>query len=1158
MLQQIPGAPLTARSHASRWRGERSLGSLGVMPSGRRKSRERYTAAATTGPASGPLPASSMPIAGYAMGQVYHGGCTAGKIPYNECDMSRLFTHLHVHSHYSLLDGLPRIDQLLDRVQELGMDSVALTDHGNMYGAVEFYKKAIKRGIKPILGCEVYVAKERMQLKRPGIDDKSYHLVLLAKNRTGYQNLTTLLTKAHLEGFYYKPRIDEELLARHAEGLICTSACLAGNLAKLAVAGSMQEAEALARRYRDMFGEGNYFLEVQHHPNIPEQKTANEGIFEIARQTGIPVIATADAHYLRPEDSEAQDILMLINTGSDPNDPERLTLQHDDFSIKSPAEMAEIFQEAPEVLDTTRQIADACSLKLALGEIRLPIFPIPEGRSADGYLRELCVRGLEEKPELQNREDVMERLDYELSVIKTTGYASYFLIVQDFVNWAKRKHIVVGPGRGSGGGSLVAYLLKITNIDPLKYELIFERFLNPDRVEMPDFDIDFADHRRDEVLGYVAERYGRDRVAQIITFGTMAARAVIRDVGRALGYEYAYCDRAAKLIPFGHSLQDALDKTEEFRAFYEQDPRARRLVDLAQKLEGVARHASTHACGVVIAAEPLHTLVPLQHPSQADQDVVTQYEMHSIVDLGLLKMDFLGLKNLSIIEDTLKRIYAIHGRNVDIERIPHDDPKVFELLRKGDTTGVFQLESGGMRRYLQELKPTEFEDITAMCALYRPGPMELIPDFIARKHDPTLITYLHPKLEPILKKTYGIAVYQEQVLQIARELAGFSYSEADVLRKAIGKKIKELLDEQREKFIRGMKENGIETSVAEQLFRFVEPFARYGFNRAHAVAYATIAYQTAWLKAHYPIEFMSALMTADRGDIERVAFLISEAKMMGIEVLPPDINESFSHFSVVPERTQIRFGLAAIKNVGEHVVGEIIAERKARGPFSSLQHFVSRVPPKVLNRKSLESLAKAGAFDAFAERNQILQNLDRLLRAAREHQAIANGAQQSLFALGGSSQSTEIPLEPAPPAKEAERLQWEKDLLGLYVTSHPLRRYREMLRQRAQPISRLLGTEPAAPGSAETLEAERLHQRMRIGGIVASAKKIVTKTGKSMMFFLLEDLTGRIEVVAFPSVLERAGGAVQDDAILLVTGRMDARNGESKFLADEIETYPAS
>lgn len=1026
------------------------------------------------------------------------------------------------------------------------MDAIAITDHGNLYGAVEFYKEAKKQGIKAILGAEIYLAFEGMEQQRPGIDDKRYHLILLVKNEKGYRNLVKILTAAHLQGFYYKPRVDEEFLSAHAEGLIALSACLSGRISKHILAGNPKEAEQTALRYAAMFQKGNFYLELQRHPNIPDQEKVNAGLLTIAEKTGLPIVATADSHYLRPEDAEAQDILMAINAGAKSEDPERLTLKSDDFSLKSSEDMAELFSDIPQAVENTSVIADSCDFEFELGTNKLPPYPLPEGKTADEYLRELCSERMVKKPQYANSKEAAERLEHELLVIKQTGFAPYFLIVQDFVNWAKEKHIIVGPGRGSVGGSLVAYVLGITNIDPIKYNLLFERFLTPDRISMPDIDLDFADHRRDEVIEYVAEKYGRDRVAQIITFGTMAARAAIRDVGRALSYEYGYCDRVAKMIPFGYTLSDALDKTEEFSELYRSDERAERLIDLAKKLEGVARHASTHACGVVISAEPLDESVPLQHPTQNEHTIVTQYEMHGVEDLGHLKMDFLGLKNLSTIEETLQRIYAVHGVSVDIENIPQDDKKVYKLLQKGDTTGVFQLESDGMRRYLKQLKPTEFEDIIAMVALYRPGPMELIPEYIARKHGRKEIEYLHPKLKDILQNTQGICIYQEQLMRIAQDLAGFSLSEADVLRKAVGKKIESLLLEQKEKMVQGMIKNGIDQRSAAQIWEWMLPFARYGFNRSHSAAYATIAYETAWLKANYPVEFMSALMTGERNDIERVAFLISETRKMGIEVLRPDINESFSHFSVVPNRKEIRFGLLAIKNMGEGAVDAIIEERKAKGSFTSMQNFVERVSSRDLNRKATECLIKAGVFDGLGERRQLLNNIDRLLEISREHHTLKEAGQKGLFEGTQLQRPDTLQLEVAEPASEQECLAWEKELLGLYVSSHPLKRVENIITKRALAISKL---DPATPFRNFTPEA----QRTRIAGIISSMKKIMTKTGKPMLFLNLEDLTDKIEVVVFPSVIERYSSAFQENAIVFVTGHLDRRNGERKFIAEAIE-----
>jgi DNA polymerase-3 subunit alpha len=1049
------------------------------------------------------------------------------------------FTHLHVHSHYSLLDGLPKIDQLLDHVKSSGMEACALTDHGALYGAVEFYQKAIQKGIKPIIGAEMYMAFEKMTQERPNIDDKRYHLILLAKNEQGYKNLVKLLTKAHLQGFYYKPRIDDELLKQHAEGLIALSACLIGKIPHLILSNKIEEAEKTALFYQETFGKENFYLEVQCHPHSQEQNKVNKALSAMSQKLKIPLVATNDVHYLKPGDAEAQDILMLINTGSDPNDPERITLKADDFSMRKPEQMIEDFKEFPGAVENTQKITDLCNFQFELGKTRLPKFETPDGKTADEYLKELCYQGLKTRFGENPKKEAVDRLDYELSVISQARFASYFLIVQDFVNWAKRNRIVVGPGRGSAGGSLAAYLLNITNVDPLKYNLLFERFLNPGRAEvsLPDIDLDFTDRRRDEVINYVAEKYGRDRVAQIITFGTMAARAVIRDVGRALNYPYSYCDKVAKMIPFGLTLDQTLAQVAEFRQLYLDDPDGKKLIDFAKKLEGCARHASTHACGVVISETPLDEICPLQHPTQDEQAIVTQYEMHSIDSLGMLKMDFLGLKNLTIIEDTLARIYVIHNKKVNIEALSLDDKKTFQLFQKGDTVGVFQLESDGMRRYLKELKPTELEDIIAMVALYRPGPMQLIPDYIAGKHKKKKVEYIHPKLKPILESTHGIILYQEQVMKIAQELGGFSLSEADSLRKAIGKKIRKLMMAQKQKFIDGAKENGVEESISQKIWHWIEPFASYSFNRSHAAAYAMIAYQTAFLKTHFPVEFMASLLTSEKADVERIGFLIGECKKMGIGVLPPDINESLENFTVVPGQNKIRFGLTAVKNVGHNVVEEIVRERKAGGAYQSIADFTSRLNSKVLNKKSMESLIKAGAFDRLAERNQLLFNLEKLLEHARDNQKSKANGQKGLFE--GMKFSNHFSLSSAQAATSAEKLNWEKELLGLFVTSHPL-----------EGLARLFEKKTV---SLASITEKLINKKIKVGGIISQIKKIITKTGRPMLFLKLEDLTDKIEVVAFPGVIERNPAAFQENKIVFVWGRVDNRDGSPKIICDEIQ-----
>jgi len=1056
--------------------------------------------------------------------------------------MQRKFTHLHVHSHYSLLDGLSKIDNLLDYTKELGMDSVALTDHGVLYGAVEFFQKAKKRGIKSIIGCEVYVAIDKMTDRRPGIDDKRHHLVLLAKNEIGYKNLVQLVTRAHLDGFYYRPRIDEEILEKYSEGLIALSACLNGKIPRLILSNKLDEAKKTIVKYREIFGE-DFYLELQHHANIPDQKKVNEELIKLSRQFNVPLVATNDVHYLRKEDADAQDLLMLINTGADPDDPNRISLRWDDYSMFSPKEMCEFFKDTPEAIDNTQKIVEKCNFEFKFGEVKLPHFPVPNGKTSDEFLRDLSFKKAEERFG-EITDEIKERLDYELGIIKKTGFVSYFLIVQDFVNWAKSKRIIVGPGRGSAAGSLVSYCIGITNVDPLKFNLLFERFLNPERISMPDIDLDFTDRRRDEVIEYVREKYGRENVAQIITFGTMAARAVIRDVGRALKYPYSYCDRMAKLVPMGKNLNECLQEVVEFKQLYETDIKAKKLIDFAKKLEGVARHASTHACGVVISQKPLTDLISLQNPSQFDNSIITQYEMKSIESLGLLKVDFLGLKNLTIIEDALARIYKVRDKSIDIEKIPLDDEKTFEIFQKAETTGVFQLESGGMKRHLRDLKPTVFEDIIAMVALYRPGPMELIPEYIARKHGKKQIEYLHPKLEPILKDTYGICIYQEQLMKIAQEMAGFTLGEADVLRKAIGKKIKELLLEQYDKFIDGCVKNNISKEIAEQLWQWILPFAKYGFNRSHAASYAMIAFQTAYLKAHYPLEFMASLLTSESGDVERISVLIKECQKMGIEVLPPDINESYRFFSVVPEDNKIRFGLFAIKNVGENVVNLILQERKNNGLFKSIEDLVKRVEPKALNKRPMDSLIKSGAFDRFGERSVFLNNLEKILEFGRQIHKTKLMGQKNLFDVAGMENLNKgfnsLKFDKSEKISKREKLEWEKNLLGLYLSGHPLDSYKDILKKNATLIS-------------EIKTRGLSNMPVKLGGIISSIKKIITKTGKTMLFVQVEDFTDKIEIIAFPSIVERNPLLFVENKIIILRGKISGRDHEKKVICEDIQ-----
>ena len=1047
------------------------------------------------------------------------------------------FTHLHVHSHYSLLDGLAKIDQLLDACQELKMSSIALTDHGSMYGLVEFFQKAKKRGIRPILGCEMYLAPNGMHQKRANIDAKSYHLVLLIKNEKGYKNLVKLNTKGHLDGFYYKPRIDKDLLREYSEGLIGLSACLAGEIPNAIISNDLERAEKTALEYQEIFGKDNFYLEIQHHPGFPEQKIVNKEIIKISRKHNIPLVATNDTHYVKKEDAEAQDVLMGVQTNKRISDQNRLTMTIDDFSLRSTEEMMKDFKNTPDAIENTQKIVEKCNFEFKLGGYQLPYFEVPKNQNLDEFLKKSCEKGLKKRYPIINNE-IKERLKYELRIIKKTGYAYYFLIVQDFINWAKSKDIVCGPGRGSAAGSIIAYLLGITDVDPLKYDLLFERFLNPERISMPDIDLDFADARRDEVIKYVSEKYGEDHVAQIITFGTMAAKAAVRDVGRVLDYPYIFCDQVAKLIPLGSSLEKAIYESPELHQKYESDKDTKTLINMAMKLEGVIRHASTHACGVVITKNPLDNLVPCQHPPQGDQSIITQYEMHAIEDLGLLKMDFLGLKTLTVIQNTLNQIKKDIKKDIDLSKLSLDDKETYKLFQAANTTGVFQMESGGMKKNLKELKPSKFEDIIAMIALYRPGPIEFIPDFIARKHKLKEVEYLHPKLKPILENTYGIMIYQEQLMRIARDLAGFSLSEADVLRKAVGKKIKKLLDEQKGKMIEGMINNEISPQIAKRIWQTIEPFAQYGFNKSHSTCYALIGYQTAYLKTHYPTEFMAALMTSEQNDIERISFLINDCKKMNIQVLPPNINKSFDNFAKAGEKT-ISFGLRAIKNVGQNIVQSIIEERIKNGEYKSISDFIERVDSKDLNKKSLESLIKCGALDDFGGRNQLLEALEQILSISREIQKAKKDGQISLFGNESPISTPTFKLSETIATNKKECLSWEKELLGLYVSEHPLHNYKNYLMKKA-----IL---------CKSLSKNQAGHKVQIGGIINRIKKINTKAGKPMLFVEVEDTTGRIEIVVFPNTLEKTASSWQEEKIVLVNGQLSDRDGNLKILCNRVK-----
>jgi DNA polymerase-3 subunit alpha len=1055
------------------------------------------------------------------------------------------FTHLHVHSHYSLLDGLAKIDDLLDRAKELGMDSIALTDHGVLYGAVEFFIKAKAKGIKPIIGCEMYVASNGLRNKNATAEDRNRnHLILLVKNEIGYKNLMKLISIAHLEGFYYKPRIDRETLKKYSEGLIGLSACVEGEVPAMLISGRYQEAKDLATEYGEIFGKGNFFLEIQDHPHYKNQQIANEGLIKISKELEIPLVATSDVHYVNKDDASVQDILLCIQTNRKVYEKDRMNLMDFDLSLRTPDEMEKAFGEIPGAMENTQKIAESCNFEIKLGETQLPHFKVPEGFTSESYLEKLTEEGFKKRFSQKMTPEQKKRMEYELSVIEKTGFASYFLIVQDFVNWAKNQGIVVGPGRGSAAGSFVSYLIGITNIDPIKYNLLFERFLNPERISMPDIDMDFADDRRDEVLDYVRKKYGDDHVAQIITFGTMAARAAIRDAGRALGYPYDFCDKTAKLIPMFATIEDALDQVTELRELYQKDPAAKKLIDSAKRLEGVARHASMHACGVVITKNPVTDYSPLQRIIGKEEGTVTQYSSSTkssyVEKIGLLKMDFLGLKNLTIIQNALRIIKKTRELDINIDDIPPDDEKTFRLLQDAKTTGVFQLESTGMKRYLKQLKPTSFEDVIAMVALYRPGPMDWIPNFIAGKHGARVVDYLHPKLEPILKTTYGVAVYQEQIMQIVRDLAGFTLGEADVLRKAMGKKIPELIKEQKIKFVEGCVKNGIDKKIAEKVFAFIEPFAGYGFNRSHAACYAMIGYQTAYLKAHFAPEFMAALLTSDQNDIDRIAIEVSECQEMGIEVLPPNINESFEEFAVIKdgEKEPLRFGLKAIKNVGSTVAHEIVAERKMNGKYKSIADLLERVTTKDLNKKSLEALIKVGALDELGERNKLLASLENMLNYSKNMQRDKNSNQVSLFGVETLAPST-VPMVESEPATKKERLQWEKELLGLYVSDHPAGEYQEYLEKMAVPIS--------------NLDKKMVGSKIKVGGIITKVQKVFLKSQKTMLFVTLEDLRGRIELLVFPKIMENSESNWQEDKVILAEGTLSDKDGNFKILVDSVK-----
>ena len=1073
------------------------------------------------------------------------------------------FVHLHNHTHYSLLDGLQKVPQMLDRAKALGMESMALTDHGTLSGAIEFYKEAKKRGIRPIIGSEVYVAPRSHKDKAGKADANPYHLILLAYNATGYHNLMKLVTVAHLEGFYYKPRVDRELLEQFSEGLICLSACASGEVARHILNDNFDQAVATIEWYKQIYGEQNYYLELQDHEEWPTQKLINAGLFKLAKTTNTPLVVTADCHYCEQGDREAHEVLLCVQTGKTMGDTDRMEMEMDLF-VSEPLKIAERWKAHPEVLANTVKIAERCELELEFDQILIPQFAVPTGQTERDYLHQLAYQGLAWRYGGIPKEDIVhitpekakqvvpavavERLEFELGVIGKMAYEGYFLIVADFINWGKNQGIIFGPGRGSAAGSIVAYALNVTDLDPLKYDLLFERFLNPDRISMPDIDIDMQDTRREEVIAYVNEKYGEDRVAQIVTFGTMAARAAVRDTGRALGMPYAEVDAIAKLVPMPIQgrhipLINSIEDDPDLKREYETNPRAKKLIDLASRLEGTIRSNGVHAAGVVIAPDDIVNYTPLQRAQKGG--ICTQYSMGPIEDLGLLKMDFLGLSNLTIIKNALRIVRRVHGQKIDIADIPLDDAKTYELLARGDTTGVFQLESAGMKRYLKALKPTEFNDIIAMVALYRPGPMQWIDDFIDRKHERKRIELLHPAMENALKDTYGVIVYQEQVMQIAKEMCGFTGGQADTLRKAIGKKIPSVMKKMKNEFIEGaIKTVGAERQLMEEFWAQLEDFAAYCFNKSHAACYGLIAYQTAYLKAHFPNAFMAALMTSDYHNIDRIAIEVAECKRMGITVLPPDVNESYLEFGIVPESGDIRFGLSAIKNVGTGGIEAILAAREEGGKFSGIEDFAKRVNASEVNKKVWESLIQAGAFDSIGDRGELSYNIDLLTSYASKAQKNALSGQIDIFgSMGVEDDLPALRLEiPKEKLTTRQQLAWEKELLGLYISSHPLDDYDAYLIDKSTPIG--------------TISPALENQAVMVGGIVTTVRRIMTKNNEAMAFVGLEDKTGDLELIVFPKAFAKTLELWQPDQVLLVAGKVntkdrDGKAGELKILVDK-------
>lgn len=1048
------------------------------------------------------------------------------------------FVHLHVHTPYSLLDGAADLPRLVTRAKELGMTHLAVTDHGVLHGVVPFYRLCHQAGIQPIIGCEVYVSRGSMRDRVPPRQEKIYHLVLLAENEVGYRNLLKLSTAAHLDGFYYKPRVDKSLLRRHSDGLIALSGCLAGEVNDALRQRELGRAYSLAETYRDIFGKDRFFLELQDH-GLPEQKRVNQRLIELSQQTGIPLVATNDVHYVTQDDVEMHDCLLCIGTGTKLADSDRLRFESDQLYLKSGEEMAALFSHVPEALANTVRIAERCQFELSFDQVILPRFPLPKGTTAREMLRELAYEGAKARY-AELTPTVRQRLEDELSVIDRMGFNDYFLIVWDFIRYAHEQGIMTGPGRGSAAGSLVAYCLRITDIDPLKYNLLFERFLNSGRQSLPDIDVDFNYERRDEVIRYVVDKYGSDRVAQIATFGTLAPRAAVRDVGRVMDLPYRAVDRVAKGIPNapGMTMDKAFKINPELAQWAEKDGDIAQLIEGARKLEGFPRHVSTHAAGVVIAPDSLTDHVPLMRGNEADI-ALTQYPMEDLEAIGLLKMDFLGLRNLTVIERTIALIREHTGTRVSFDEIGDDDRKTYDMLSRGETTGVFQLESAGMRRVLQELKPTRFEDLIAVLALYRPGPMENIPTYIDAKHGRRAVTYPHPDLEPILRDTFGIIVYQEQIMQIAATMAGFSLEEADLLRRAVGKKNRAILDEQRERFVAGCVQQGYDDALGHELYDLIVRFADYGFNRAHAAAYAVLAYQTAYLKAHYPVHFMAALLTTVMGSQSKLVEYIENCRQLGIKILPPDVNYSTAEFSV--EDGAIRFGLTAIKNVGVHAIENMIHRRKYKGFYKNLFHFCENIDSRICNKRVLESLILSGATASFpGHRAQHLAHLDQAMEWGASVQRERSDNQLKLFRIGSEEHSEGTPhMLETPPFTREKELEMERELLGLYVTGHPLEPYRLYLRQVQAVLIRELQNLPDRTA-------------VRVAGQLTNLKPITTKKGEPMAFVTLEDGSHSVEIVVFPRIYRRERERLKTNELALIKGHINHRDERVTVIAEDV------